>query len=138
MTPSALQDTGLANDIVTFGAGVVALVFFFAILYMIIREGIPAFKTGVAAIIQVVDKMSNSLDNLNQTMAKTQSANTAALEALKQQVNALEIKLDYHIDTAERIDNKVATLHTNTSEIRERVRNCGISRDPSMRTREGD
>ena len=124
MTPETT--TGLANDIVTLGAGVVALAFIFGFIALFAKEGIPAFKNGVAAIIDVMDKMSTALDSLNKTMVQTQAANTAALEALKQHICSLELKLDYHIESAERIETRVNTAHTNIAEIRERVRSCGL------------
>lgn len=124
MTPETT--TGLANDIVTLGAGAVALAIIFGFIVLFAKEGIPAFKKGISAIIDVMDKMSTALDSLNKTMVQTQAANTAALEALKQQVCSLELKLDYHIDAADRIENRISTTHTNIAEIRERVRSCGL------------
>ena len=124
MTPETT--TGLANDIVTLGAGVVALAFIFGFIVLFAKEGVPALKNGIAAIIDVMNKMSTALDSLNKTMVQTQAANTAALEALKQHIASLELKLDYHIESAERIETRVNTAHTNIAEIRERVRSCGL------------
>ena len=124
MTPETT--TGLANDIVTLGAGVIALAFIFGFIALFAKEGIPAFKKGITAIIDVMNKMSMALDALNKTMAQTQVANTAALEALKQHICSLELKLDYHIESAERIETQVNTAHTTIAEIRERVRSCGL------------
>lgn len=134
----AAGDSGLANSIVTLGAGIVALVFIFGFLFIMVKEFIPAFKAGVASLIEMMDKMASTLAALNKTMLETQAANTAALERLKQEVSALAIKLDYHIDMAGRIEGQVTTLGVSTSEIKERVRSCALSRDPGTRGRKED
>lgn len=134
----ALGQPDITTDLVTLGAGVVALAFIFGFLFLMIKEFIPAFKAGVSAMIEMMEKMSSTLENLNKTMVSTQVNNTAALEALKQEVSTLATKLEYHSEAGRRIELSVGVLQTTVTQVQERVRACQGNRPANVRTRKGD
>lgn len=134
----ALGQQDLASNIVTLGAGVVALIFIFGFLFLMIREFIPAFKAGVAAMVDMMDKMSTTLETLNKTMVSTQANTTAALEEVKREVASQGLKLNYHIEMAGRIENQLSTIGLQVTQVQERVRNCTGNRPVTSRTRKED
>jgi len=127
-----------ANNIVTLGAGITALIFIFGFLYLLLKEGVPALKTVAASIISAIEKMSETMDALNRTMVTQQEASIAAINSLERRVLSMEQRLGTHVETACRIESKVDTVGITAIEIKERVRNCTGIREPGARSRRED
>lgn len=135
---TVVENTSALKNIETFGAGVIALLFVFVLLGVLLWQGIPLLRTIGTSIVKAVEDMGAVMATLNKTMLDTQAASNAAMVALEKRVQAMELKLDYHIDTAGRIETQVNTLGVNTSEIKERVRGCANQREMTLRAREED
>ena len=138
MTEQIIENTSVLQQITTFGAGVVALAMIFGIVFFVIKELIPALKTVGETLSKAVESLEVSISILNKTMNEMQKASTASLNSLGLQINRLEVKLDYHVENVSKIEHQVTTLIAGNTEIRERVRNCGNGREPSLRTRQED
>lgn len=132
------ENTGALKTIETFGAGLVALLFIFIILFVLLKEGIPGLKALAASFIEAIDKMAETMTALDKTMVATQAASNAAMAALDKRIQAMELRLESHIETAVRIEGQVNTVCTTATEIKERVRSCGNQRELNTRTRKGD
>lgn len=132
------ENTSALKNIETFGAGVVALLFVFGILWILLKEGIPALKAVASSLVEAIDKMAVTMDTLNKTMITQQAASVAAINSLEKRVLSMEQRLESHIDTACRIESRIETVGITTTEIKERVRSCGNQRENNTRTRKGD
>ena len=135
-----VDNTSALRTLETFGAGLIALLFIFGMLWIFLKEGVPAVKAMAASFITAIDKMSVTLTQLDKTMELTQEASVAAIAAIDKRVQHMELRLESHIEAFSRIESQVSCVSTNTTEIKERVRNCGIARDrdSSSRTRKGE
>lgn len=120
-----VENTAALRNLETFGAGLVALLFVFAILFFLLKEGIPAFKAAAKSIVEAVDRMGDTMEMLNKTMVAQQQASVASINALEKRILSMEQRLESHIDTACRIESRVDNVGIVATEIKERVRNCG-------------
>lgn len=120
-----VENTQALRNLETFGAGLVALLFVFALLFFLMKEGVPAFKMAAKSIVDAVEKMGDTMDRLNDTMVAQQAASIASINALEKRILSMEQRLDTHIETACRIEGRIDTVGIVTTEIKERVRNCG-------------
>ena len=121
----SVENTEALRNLETFGAGLVALLFVFAILFFLLKEGIPAFKAAAKSIVEAVDRMGDTMEMLNKTMVAQQQASVASINALEKRILSMEQRLESHIDTACRIESRVDNVGIVATEIKERVRNCG-------------
>ena len=120
-----VENTQALKNLETFGAGLVALLFVFVLLFFLMKEGVPAFKAAARSIVEAVNKMGDTMDRLNETMVAQQAASIASINALEKRILSMEQRLDTHIDTACRIESRVDNAGVSLAEIKERVRNCG-------------
>jgi len=137
MAEQIIDNTGALQQIETFGAGVIALGIIFAIVFFVIKEFIPALKSVGDTLSKAVQALGSAIDVLNKTMSDMQAASTASINSLERQVSKMETKLDYHVANVDRMELQVNSLLANTTEIKERVRNCTNTRETSARTRKG-
>ena len=121
----SVENTEALKNLETFGAGLVALLFVFAFLFFLMKEGVPAFKAAAKSIVEAVDRMGDTMEMLNKTMVAQQQASVASINALEKRILSMEQRLDTHIDTACRIESRVDTAGVTLAEIKERVRSCG-------------
>lgn len=121
----SVENTEALKNLETFGAGLVALLFVFAFLYFLMKEGVPAFKAAAKSIVEAVDRMGDTMEMLNKTMVAQQQASVASINALEKRILSMEQRLETHIDTACRIESRVDNVGIVATEIKERVRNCG-------------
>ena len=121
----SVENTEALRNLETFGAGLVALLFVFAFLFFLMKEGVPAFKAAAKSIVEAVDRMGDTMEMLNKTMVAQQQASVAAINALEKRILSMEQRLDTHIDMACRIESRVDNAGVYLAEIKERVRNCG-------------
>ena len=120
-----VENTQALRNLETFGAGLVALLFVFVLLFFLMKEGVPAFKAAARSIVDAVNRMGDTMDRLNETMVAQQAASIASINALEKRILSMEQRLDTHIDTACRIESRVDSAGVSLAEIKERVRNCG-------------
>ena len=121
----SVENTEALRNLETFGAGLVALLFVFAFLFFLMKEGVPAFKAAAKSIVEAVDRMGDTMEMLNKTMVAQQQASVASINALEKRILSMEQRLESHIDTACRIESRVDNVGIVATEIKERVRNCG-------------
>ena len=95
-----VENTQALRNLETFGAGLVALLFVFVLLFFLMKEGVPAFKAAARSIVEAVNKIGDTMDRLNETMVAQQAPSVASINALEKRILSMEQRLDTHIDTA--------------------------------------
>lgn len=108
----------------TYGAGAVALVFIFGFLLFLMRNAIPAIQKVGEAVVKAFSALSENIQMQTSTLKAMQETMQEGMAELRDRVQAMELKLDYHIEAGQRIEGHVGNNTTMLAEIKGQVRNC--------------
>lgn len=126
------------DALTNYGAGIVALVLIFGIVWVVIKDFVPTLKEMGDTLSTTVDALGTSINVLNKTMIELQKSSTASIVLLEKKISTMETKLDYHITSAQKMERQLENVFSNTTEIKERVRGCNLVRGFDSYSRKED